>query len=144
LRAPRYSSLPLRVTAIVLLIGTDLVLGWALLMATIALGLAYGEMNLNPYTDVGSALALDHASDIGAVMFLLLQCGFAWMMVAFGILRYPRFHWILRIAAIAIVAGVACYGLVLAALVRGGAPDPIESLAYMFSNWLQIIGDHLR
>jgi hypothetical protein len=126
------------------LLSADVALGWALLLATIVAGFTYGEMRVNPNLDIASALTLKYVSDIGSVVFAILQGAFALMVVAVGFLRCSRVQFVLRIVALAFVTSGICYGLVLATLSNGGAPDPIETMAHALAEWLQRIGAHLR
>ena len=113
--------------------------GWALLLASVGLGITRGEMRVETRESRDEAKQLERAADVGFALFVAVEVSFGVVMAASGLIRLRRLHWAVAAVGSTIVASGASYGLVLATLFLGGAPDPIEGASQALSAWLRAV-----
>ena len=114
-------------------------LGWALLLASVGLGIEHGEMSVGTPGQRAEATQLGRAADLGFAFFLAAEIAFGVTAGALGLVRFQHLHWTVAAATIALASIAVSYGLLLTSSFLGGAPDPIESVAVMLSDWLRAV-----
>jgi len=135
---------PLRSATLIASLATSLFLGWPLLLATLSFAIANSESSVNPQFDRNSlsAIRTKRASDLGLLMFAVLQLG-SGAAAASGSFRI-RIHRAARSVLFPVLTSAICYGLVMITLAQGGAPDPIERAYAVCSSLLESAAGHLR
>jgi hypothetical protein len=111
-------------------------LGWSFLLTSVGLGITHGEMRIDTQEEREQATRLDKSANLALALFVAVEIALGIAVVAFRVVRLRRLHWTLTVAIVAVAASAVSYGLVLASLSLGGAPDFIELLQQKLSKWL--------